>query len=624
MRTGKVFFVIVAVLAMAGAAGAQTPQTPMSCEDLIQYGVVTVVDFEDIASGLGGINAVNLTDPYTEFPGITLSRGSATGLWVGEPDSANSNNCTGFYGNDFFPVSGTAVFSPENCDPSGGDSGSPVGSVIVDFDNPAFAVGLSFLDPEGAQSSIKAYDGPLGTGNLLGIAIAQNEPDNAQAFRFLNSDGNIQSLVIQLGGGDDGVGMDDLCYVTAPSFEVNLCAAQEIPAGNVTVEQNGDILTVNYAAASGYEFNEIHVDVGCIVDGDFVGIPVNKQDQPKIGNFAYSVEYDEPVTMDSFDFNLCDIEAEGCSLDNLIVAAHAVVTDVGYCEAKFSAYGVNRPAKKLYGLDLATPPSAVELFLTDTGTPDNSQPNGLAFDVAKGRLYYSSASKDDAPSTLWFWDGVAEANAGNLTGFVAGAEFYNGKYYYIENRTDDVRVVTLDDLTGNVESDVLLWEGFTGDPDLNFRFGDIAIDADGILYGNAQKLSGPGTNTDTVLGVEFFTIDLADGTYTARGSFLNAGGTRQLAFGSDGILYGHNAGGGMFYVIDPTNGAETPIGAVGLEFTDLASGELCVPPTETAWGGACEYDGTTPGEGYRFVNRGSWATYFEYTVYDPPMCDGIE
>ena len=80
--------------------------------------------------------------------------------------------------------------------------------------------------------------------------------------------------------------------------------------------------------------------------------------------------------------------------------------------------------------------------------------------------------------------------AGRRHEVLAGcAEFFEGAYYYIENRTDDVRVVILD-AAGNVMSDDALWEGFTGDPNLNFRFGDIAIDADGILYGNGQKLSG--------------------------------------------------------------------------------------------------------------------------------------
>ncbi len=77
----------------------------------------------------------------------------------------------------------------------------------------------------------------------------------------------------------------------------------------------------------------------------------------------------------------------------------------------------------------------------------------------------------------------------------------------------------------------------------------------------------------------------------------------QLAFGSDGTLYAHSAGTGVFYEVDLSTGSGTPLGTVtgsarGL-FTDLASGELCILRTETAWGDGTEFPGN------------SWATWFE-------------
>jgi len=128
-------------------------------------------------------------------------------------------------------------------------------------------------------------------------------------------------------------------------------------------------------------------------------------------------------------------------------------------------------------------------------------------------------------------------------------------------------------------------------------FGDIAITQDGLIYGSS-----------TLQG--FWSIDLLNDCQYDR---INPDLPHmQLAFGSDGLLYGHDAREGYFYWIDPLNGIRSLIGPVdGLKFTDLASGpfEPCPPITETAWA-----------DGERFVKRGNWATYFIYF----PECECTE
>src|SRR5680860_36977 len=171
---------------------------------------VTTIDFEEIAFGVGQANAVNLVGD--EFSGVTLTPGAgADGLYVGIPDpSVSGGNNENFFAGDFFPTSGLAVFSPDNY-PSSDSPSPPNGILIVDFDYTMDGVGVFFLDAEEFPSFIEAFDGPSGTGNSLGKLIVQNKGDNSQAFAGILSSG-IKSAVLGLGGGRDGVGIDDLSF----------------------------------------------------------------------------------------------------------------------------------------------------------------------------------------------------------------------------------------------------------------------------------------------------------------------------------------------------------------------------------------------------------------------------
>ncbi|MGD8383662.1 MAG: hypothetical protein PVJ11_16085, partial [Syntrophobacterales bacterium] len=171
-------------------------------------GPLTVIDFEGFATEGGAAGRYELTGD--EFAGITLTPdGDAEGLFVGIPDSdVPGDNCDTFYAADFVPVSPVAVFSPD--DPLD-DCESPIGTLIVDFDTPTPGVGVYFLDVESAVSSIEAFDGPGGTGNSLGILTLQNQGDDSQAFAGVAASG-IKSAVIVIGGGTDGVGLDDLQF----------------------------------------------------------------------------------------------------------------------------------------------------------------------------------------------------------------------------------------------------------------------------------------------------------------------------------------------------------------------------------------------------------------------------
>ena len=176
-------------------------------------GTVTVIDFEDIAPGVGQEGAVNLIGD--EFLHITLIPGEEDGLYVGIPEpTMPADNDVSFFARDFFPTSGEAVFSPDLYN----GVAAPHGTLIVDFGFPTGAVGAYFLDVERGISSIEAFDGQGGTGKSLAKVTLQYEGDNSQVFAGIVTSG-IRSAVIVMGYPGDGVGIDNLCFGAHPSLD---------------------------------------------------------------------------------------------------------------------------------------------------------------------------------------------------------------------------------------------------------------------------------------------------------------------------------------------------------------------------------------------------------------------
>jgi hypothetical protein len=216
---------------------------------------------------------------------------------------------------------------------------------------------------------------------------------------------------------------------------------------------------------------------------------------------------------------------------------------------------------KIYQIDLATL-TAAELYNTGLNTGDGNWPNGNAYDAQNNRLYYSVK-----PNKLYFYDFVSsqvDATNGNPTpGDVACGSFYNGKYYYIPQNSDKLYEVTLNPADGKITTVVNI-QTYSGK---TFSFGDVVVSLDGsVLYGSSA-VSGTG---------KFWSISLSDYTYTE----INNMAHMQLAYGSDGSLYGHDAGNAHFYLIDEVAGTRSDLGVLttgpsGGKFTDLASGPQC-------------------------------------------------
>ncbi|MFC2008530.1 hypothetical protein ACFLUT_00540 [Chloroflexota bacterium] len=367
-----------------------------------------------------------------------------------------------------------------------------------------------------------------------------------------------------------------------------LYAGQNIDVGTVKVWNDEDNLYVKYETTGGWAMTETHLEVKC----SEADIPQGRKGNPKVGHFTYGDSFDPPE-----DEWLQTIDLDELCGTSLAIAAHAVVTDAPVGQATGMIYGARTAGgtKGLYEIDVANDTVTLLKAITGAAADVNNgtgYTNGLAYDPDSNKLYLTAPPRvGTSPTPLWSYDIDADAlqSLGSLPGSVVSGSFYQGAYYYIAEGTNSLWKAELD---GGPIAPVLVFSGF-GVPS-SFTFGDIAISSTGMLFGSTR-----------VSPRMFFSLDLN----SLSGDYQVFAGSNaldlQLAYGSNGILYGANHGNGKFYVVDEATGTATQQSLVASGFADLASGTLFVPRTETAWA-----DGT------RFVEKGNWATYIEYDVID--------
>ncbi|MDD2216003.1 MAG: fibro-slime domain-containing protein [Eubacteriales bacterium] len=272
-------------------------------------------------------------------------------------------------------------------------------------------------------------------------------------------------------------------------------------------------------------------------------------------------------------------------------------------------YGIQRNTGKIFEINPLTA-DATEYYQISGAVPfSNVGPNGLAYDQSTGELYFTTYR---GLAKLYVTDDPTEEYLGELEGEIACADFFNGKYYYIAGGThagyggptDDLYEVTFD--PGGSIADISKFESISADQSAWTFDGDIAISADGVIYGFGKNnlLGG---------GYEFFRVN-RDGTgfnLIRKGYDLSL----QLAFGGDGVLYGHDAKYGRFFVVDTVDGSIAQISDGANNYTDTASGIVSYnfenEPAlecydETAWAAQ-----DNPGENRFIPAPGNWATYIE-------------
>jgi len=380
------------------------------------------------------------------------------------------------------------------------------------------------------------------------------------------------------------------------SSTVDLLAGQDMDVGDVTVWNDEMYLYVKYtlsegAIEEGWCIVETHVHVGLeLADFPRAGKNLN----PVPGQFDYTMCHDPCVTE-----YIEIIPLDWDQGTEVLIGAHAALRMIDdSCYDTAFLYGIQRYTGNVYEIDVLAGTSTMVFEMPTPPGANSASPNGLAYNAVNGYLYYTDYGLGTTPDTLYFWDGITQHEAGQIAqGTVACADFYDGRYYYIPSKTDDLRAISFNP-DGTILEDVLIADISGNVHSWTFN-GDIAV-KDGIVYG--WGLCGVSGH-----GYEFFTYDLG----TTAFSFIKTPDqfSLQLAFGSDGSLYGHkSATGGYFYVIntvDATIALVEPTPDPANQYTDTASGEICEPVIycETAWG-----------DGERFTERGNWATYFCYDI----------
>lgn len=397
---------------------------------------------------------------------------------------------------------------------------------------------------------------------------------------------------------------------------VDLIGGKNTKVGTVTIVEAAGGYSVTYNTLPGYCITEWHLDVGRVSgDGssksDFVGIPLAGKGNPKNGKFMYGGDGDCLTTIPVF----VSAGAVEAGSGDIIFAAHAVVVDDPNAsdeDCNF-IYGIASDGN-IYKISLGDVSAAgdeSESLLFATGLESDAVaatwPNSLAFDAVSNRLYYSNAenfnrpvegSDDSAPLYFFDFSTGRQTHAGDLTRRSASGTFEGGFWYVPQNLDDNLRLAAVDG-AGQVVSDDIACEDFTGDlGNTPMFFGDIVFNpADGLIYGSARfQPRGDGAST-------FFTVDPTSCAYTVRGTGLELS---QLTLDCQGNLIGFNTDRKEYLLIDPVTGSQTVIGTSEYAINDLAPGRCDCESVgefdETAWGAGPSFPGN------------NWSMYIPFTA----------
>ena len=228
------------------------------------------------------------------------------------------------------------------------------------------------------------------------------------------------------------------------------------------------------------------------------------------------------------------------------------------------------------------------LITTIPGTVTGNQPNAHAWDDVNKRFYYADAlggqmfvwtqtnggTPDDDHFSLGLvcaegYTGVCNSAVPGGIPAIASAAFYNDRYYFIVENTDDLWEVEFT-ATGVAPFIEIATAGVNKIGDITgndhvWGFGDIAFDASGLLFGIAKRWDNN--------QIEFFSYDVAGaGSYVTIRSEAATPPTyalAQLTFNTAGVLYACFAGTGECFTVALANGIFTSIGTASVGFRDL-------------------------------------------------------
>jgi hypothetical protein len=399
---------------------------------------------------------------------------------------------------------------------------------------------------------------------------------------------------------------------------VELLAGQNTDVGEVSVlfNEDGTEMTVNYIVdMPGWCLLETHLDVQYVFDN----FPTNKKGNPKVGHFQFSDDFPSSPCTSTWtkvvDLSGLDPDDYMSGDATVFIAAHAVVeyTDEAGNTTDETAWGegnlfgggnwsmyfecvylepeciphmlatqkdlVNGKIYKV-NTDDASTELIVEIPVNAPVSPASKGFNSNAYD-AVNNVFYFNYYGGGADKKLYYVD-LDDNSWGVLTTLnyqAMSGTFYNGSYYYITNgsATKDVIEVSIDYI-GGVPTLVSETPWFSLDKymnygDITFREEEVGDNTITVMYGIGVPLTD-GSASDNR---EFYSVHTDGTNYTTIYSFPKQYYNIQIAFGSDGIMYGVDAGtdpdGNRYlYQIDPSDFSLTQIGILDTQFTDLTDG----------------------------------------------------
>lgn len=435
--------------------------------------------------------------------------------------------------------------------------------------------------PEGGWYFQRTFDLPLNAENIS--ATLTSNCDNAYIV-YINGD------MILAQGTMDKEGPDDRDYL---SLEFNDVSDSIIPGNNTIL-----IRAMNYfSSAEGSKLNDPMYGDGTTNPAGLIfklDVEYDLADLYNICGFKYDSDTGEPIEgwkiyLENLDTGETWSTTTGPDgrycFDGLLAGDYEVTEDdqdgwEQVCPDNGShlvtlpeepmIFGIERTgARPILQID-PTDGSYSHVFDTAINDYNLNGPNGLAYDSGSSTFYYVTYPYN---TTLGYADlyryvkGEPTAEKiYDLDQELACADFYGGNYYYIaggqKGPTDDLYEVVFDG-DGNVAA-VNEYPDISGDLDYAWTFsGDIAISPEGLIYGVGLNKGG---------GYHFFSVERDGSNFTLIDPNITM--PLQLAFGSNGVLYGNNLSNNSFYTIDLTNGdtVKTSASQSAAAFNDMASG----------------------------------------------------
>ena len=379
-------------------------------------------------------------------------------------------------------------------------------------------------------------------------------------------------------------------YGSMKSGEIvkTLWAGQNMDVGTVTygINDNADFY-VTYATTGDWVISEAHMFAG-----DKADMPVNKPGRPKIGKFPNKGTYDPWVNTVTFTVPLSDLPpAED---PGFVVASHAVVHNTSnnqqetawgegeftFCDKGWGWYATyfynqdDNPFTILYGTEYRNDSLNVYLINVTTGqsdlilseyigTTNTGSYNAAAFDTESGNLFFATSNEGELYVNPMD-DTQGSFLSGTLSGSTVSATFYGGNYYYIDEQTNELKMVSFDTdwhISGETTVDTVPG---------SIAVSDITISPDGGTMYMVGLYDGSN---------ELIEYDMVTDTYATLSITLTA--DTQIAYGSDNILYAvenSGTGGEVIYSIDPSTGVVTPIDENEIIPVDI--GDLTRGPTQ--------------------------------------------